>query len=107
MLKHWLLNTDTFAAPQSLSTLQQSLPLEWVELAFGSTDKASIRRRKLPAELVVWLVVAMGHFRDRSISEVVTKLDLSLQNSAGGNRGSKCNPSGTTKTDARTISEAF
>lgn len=83
MLKHWLLDTDTFAAPQSLSTFQQSLPLEWIEQALESTDKASIRRRKLPAELVVWLVVAMGLFRDRSICEVVTKLDLSLQNSAG------------------------
>ena len=83
MLNHWLLDTDTFAAPESLSTFQQSIPLEWVNQALELTQKYSIRRRKLPAELVVWLVVAMGLFRDRSISEVVTKLDLSVQNSAG------------------------
>ncbi|PHM61673.1 Mobile element protein [Xenorhabdus ishibashii] len=84
MLNHGLLDTETFAAPESLSTFQQSIPLEWVEQSLESTQKFSIRRRKLPAELVVWLVVTMGFFRDRSISEVVTKLDLSVQNSAGG-----------------------
>lgn len=77
MLNHWLLDTETFAAPESLSTFQQSIPLEWIEQALESTQKFSVRRRKLPAELVVWLVVAMGLFRDRSITEVVTKLDLS------------------------------
>jgi len=33
-------------------------------------------RRKLPAEYVVWLVIAMGLFRDRSIEEVVRHLHL-------------------------------
>ena len=35
-------------------------------------------RRRLPAEQVIWLVIGMGLFRDRSISEVVSKLDLAL-----------------------------
>jgi hypothetical protein len=83
LLQHWLIDTDTFAAPESLSTFQQSIPLEWIHQALESTNKASIRRRKLPAELVVWLVVAMGLFRDRSICEVVSKLDLSLQDQMG------------------------
>ncbi|MBL4742564.1 MAG: IS4 family transposase [Idiomarina sp.] len=83
MLSHWLLDTDSFATPESLSTFQQSIPLEWIEEALADTDKVSIRRRKLPAELVVWLVVAMGLFRDRSIAEIVAKLDLSMQNKAG------------------------
>ncbi len=43
-----------------------------------STNKASIRKRKFPAELVVWLIVGMGLYRDRSITDVVTKLDLVL-----------------------------
>lgn len=83
MLQHWLLDTDSFAVPESLCTFQQSIPLEWVQQALELTNKSSIRRRKLPAELVVWLVVAMGLFRDRSIAEVVSKLDLSVQNAAG------------------------
>ena len=83
LLQHWLLDTDSFAVPESLCTFQQSIPLEWVQQALELTNKSSIRRRKLPAELVVWLVVAMGLFRDRSIAEVVSKLDLSVQNAAG------------------------
>ncbi|MEQ1974810.1 transposase domain-containing protein [Xenorhabdus sp. SGI240] len=42
---------ETFAAPESLSTFQQSIPLKWIEQALESTQKFSIRRRKLPAEL--------------------------------------------------------
>ncbi len=74
MLTHWLLDTDTFANPESLSTFQKDLPLEWIEEALHKTNKASIRKRKLPAELVVWLVIGMGLFRDRSITDVL--LDL-------------------------------
>jgi hypothetical protein len=37
----------------------------------AATGPASVRRRKLPAEHVVWLVMGMGLFRDRSIPEVV------------------------------------
>lgn len=84
MLSHWLLDTDTFASPESLSTFQQHIPLDWVESALQQTNKASVRRRKLPAELVVWLVVAMGLFRDRSITEVVDKLDLTVTDEVGG-----------------------
>ena len=39
---------------------------------------ATVRRRKLPAEYVVWLVVGMGLFRDRSIQDVVRRLNLVL-----------------------------
>jgi TorA maturation chaperone TorD len=31
LLAHWLLDTDTFANPESLSTFQKDLPLEWIE----------------------------------------------------------------------------
>ena len=78
MLSHWLLDTDIFATPDSLSTFQKHIPLEWISNVLEQTDKASIRKRKLPAELVVWLIIAMGLFRDRSISDVVEKLDLTL-----------------------------
>ena len=40
-----------------------------------------MRRRKLPAELVVWLVVSIGLYRDRPITDVLDKLDLKLSNS--------------------------
>ncbi|MFD3391671.1 transposase domain-containing protein, partial [Alteromonas macleodii] len=67
MLTNWLIDTETFAAPQDLSIFQRELPLEWIEQALATTDKASIRRRKLPAELVVWLVIGLGLYRNRPI----------------------------------------
>ncbi len=84
MLGNWLLDTDTYASPESISTFQQHIPLDWIETTLHQTNKASVRRRKLPAELVVWLVVAMGLFRDRPITEVVDKLDLALTDELGG-----------------------
>lgn len=53
MLSNWLIDTELFAAPEELSVFQKELPLEWIEQALAQTNKASIRRRKLPAELVV------------------------------------------------------
>ncbi|MCK5798341.1 MAG: transposase domain-containing protein, partial [Deltaproteobacteria bacterium] len=37
-----------------------------------------LRKRKVPAQLVIWLVIGMAMFRDRSISEVVSHLGLVL-----------------------------
>lgn len=56
------------------------LPLAWVEEALAQTGMASIRRRRLPAEQVVWLVIALALFRRTSMSEVLETLDLALPN---------------------------
>jgi hypothetical protein len=56
----------------------RSLDINWVRQALHATGSASIRRRKLPAEYVVWLVIGMALLRDRSIDEVVHHLNLVL-----------------------------
>ncbi len=43
---------------------------EWIEQSLLATSKASIRRRRLPAEQAVWLVIWMGLIRNQSIKEV-------------------------------------
>lgn len=58
--------------------LGRHLPCEWIEQAVAYTGKASIRQRRLPAEQVVWLVIALALYRHQSISEVVDDLDLAL-----------------------------
>jgi hypothetical protein len=58
--------------------LGQHLPVEWIEQAVQYTGKASIRQRRLPAEQVVWLVVALALYRHQSISEVLDDLELAL-----------------------------
>jgi hypothetical protein len=61
--------------------LGQHLPYEWIEQAVAYTGKASIRHRRLPAEQVVWLVVALAIYRHQSIAEVLDDLDLALPDS--------------------------
>ena len=63
---------------ESFEVFSRSLDLAWVRRALKATGTASIRRRKLPAEFVVWLVIGMALLRDRSIDEVVRHLDLVL-----------------------------
>jgi hypothetical protein len=73
-----LLQAGEGRAEASFALFAQTLDAGWIEQALRATDKASIRRRKLPAEYVVWLVIGMGLLRDRSIQEVVRHLDLVL-----------------------------
>jgi hypothetical protein len=60
-----------------------SLDPDWIEQALAATGTATIRRRRLPAEQVVWLVIGMCLFRDLSMREVVATLDLALPGSRG------------------------
>jgi hypothetical protein len=68
--------------PADLRRLAEHLPYEWIERAVQATGAASIRRRRLPAEQVVWLVIALAMYRRWSISEVLDSLDLALPNEA-------------------------
>lgn len=70
--------TATYAHPEQFNDFRRHICPEWVEAALDATGTATLRRRRLPAEQVVWLVIGMALFRDRSIEEVVSKLDLSL-----------------------------
>jgi hypothetical protein len=69
--------TEMLEAPD-WGRLGQHLPFEWVEGAIACTGTASIRKRRLPAEQVVWLVVALALYRHKSIGEVLDDLELAL-----------------------------
>ena len=60
-----------------------SLDPDWIEEALVATGTATIRKRRLPAEQVVWLVIGMCIFRDLSMKELVATLDLALPGSRG------------------------
>jgi hypothetical protein len=64
--------------PESLDQFAKDIPADWIEEALLSTNTATLRRRRLPAAQVVWLVIGMALFRNRPIAEVVSKLDLAL-----------------------------
>lgn len=60
-----------------------SLDPDWIDEALAVTGTATIRRRRLPAEQVVWLVIGMCIFRDLSMRELVATMDLALPGSRG------------------------
>ena len=65
-------------SPPDWRRLVDRLPAEWIEQALQYSGKASIRRRRLPAEQVVWLVIALAMYRHLSIKEILDDLDLAL-----------------------------
>src|SRR5439155_339523 len=70
--------------PASFEQFSAAIDPAWIAAALAATGTASVRRRKLPAEHVVWLVIGMGLFHDRSIPQVVQHLDLVLPTRHGG-----------------------
>jgi len=63
---------------ESFEHFARAIDPHWVAEALAATGSATVRRRRLPAEQVLWVVIAMGLFRDRSIQAVVHHLDLAL-----------------------------
>lgn len=64
--------------PEEFQNFREHIDPEWILSALNSTGTASLRRRRLPAEQVVWLVLGMALMRNRSIQEVADKLDLAI-----------------------------
>ena len=64
--------------PKDFDDVRRHIDPEWIEQALQATGTATIRRRRLPAIQVVWLVIGMALFRNRAISELVGELDLAL-----------------------------
>lgn len=58
----------------SVEALCGQLNVLWIEEVLREKGKASRRRRKLPSELVVWLVIAMGLYRRLSIPNTLSRL---------------------------------
>lgn len=67
-----------FATAAQFDRLRQHIDPDWIEEALESTGTATIRRRRLPAEQVLWIVLGMALFRNESIERVVAALDLAL-----------------------------
>jgi len=72
-----------------LPKFRASIDPDWIETALTATGTATIRRRRLPAEQVLWLVVGMGIMRDQPLTEIVATMDLALP----GGRGVRVAPS--------------
>jgi hypothetical protein len=73
------LNETMAALPaDGMSELATLIDPAWIEQALSATGKASIRRRKLPAEHAVWLVIGLALFRHMPLWQVVQEMALTL-----------------------------
>jgi hypothetical protein len=68
--------------PVDAKTFLDRLETEWVREALVATGTATVRKRRLPAEQVVWLVIGMAMMRNRSILDVADKLAIALPGAA-------------------------
>lgn len=69
--------------PADLNRFREHIDPAFVEEALVATGKATVRRRRLPAEQVLWLVIGMALMRNESLARVVTWLDLALPTTPG------------------------
>jgi hypothetical protein len=58
--------------------IKQHFDPAWIEEALTWAGTVSMRRRRLPAEQVVWLVIGMALLRDWPMQEIVDRLELAL-----------------------------
>src|SRR5512132_4192513 len=65
-------------SPETFDGIRRHIDPDWIEEALHATNTATIRRRRLPAVQVIWLVIGMALFRNRAIVELVHTLDLVL-----------------------------
>ena len=94
---------EKYAEPETFRRLLSSIDAAWVDEALEATGVATMRKRRLPAEQVVWLVLGMALYRDWSINHVVSHLHLALP----GETGRVVAPSAPVQARARLGEEAM
>jgi len=67
----------------SIANFARHLPSRWLMAIIGAKGFATVRKRRLPLEQLIWTVIGMCLMRDRSIEEVVSKFDLALPGNSG------------------------
>jgi hypothetical protein len=69
---------SAFTSPEQFEDIRKHVDPTWVAQALEATGTATVRKRRLPAEQVVWLVIGMAMFRKWPIHDLVGKLSLVL-----------------------------
>src|SRR5262245_23908420 len=77
-LSQGLPSTAAIAVPGQFEQLREHIDPAWIEEALVASGTASIRKRRLPAEQVVWLVIGMGLYRNEPIEHIVDSLEVAL-----------------------------
>lgn len=60
----------------SFEVFANHLPMDWIQAALSLSNHATIRRRRLPSDMVLWLVIGMALFRNEPVDEVARRLNI-------------------------------
>lgn len=63
-------------APDEVQSLADLLSPDLIQQAFSLTDTVTLRKRKLPLESMVWLVIGMAIFNNKPLSHIVNLMDI-------------------------------
>lgn len=77
LLQEYLSDTHDFATPEQWGVVQSSVPPQWIEQALQMSGVATMRKRRLPMEQALWLVLGVALLRDRYIVNVAEILEAS------------------------------
>ena len=72
---------SAFNASTQFSTFEQLssfLDPAIIDEAFVEAGVATVRKRRLPLEAVMWTVIGMSLFRQESVWNIATKMDIAL-----------------------------
>lgn len=72
-----LVTTASFV-PAQFERFREHIEPGWIEESLCATGFASLRRRRLPADQVVWLILGMALMRNESIQRVAMLLGLTM-----------------------------
>lgn len=78
MLLSQALNTVHNFTPEAFSTLSELLSPEIIDECLADTGIVTVRKRRLPMEMMVWAVTGMTLFRSLSMNQIVSHLDILL-----------------------------
>ena len=78
MLLSQALDTVHKFTPKEFSALSDLLSPELIDECLTDTGIVTVRKRRLPMEIMVWAVTGMTLFRSLSMSQLVSHLDILL-----------------------------
>jgi hypothetical protein len=70
------LNYSAELEPHEFERFSSLIDPAWIDEALASTGTVSLRRRRLPAERMIWLVIGLALFRNEPMWHIVQQLDL-------------------------------
>lgn len=71
---------DVLSHPMAMASLAADLPDSVIQECLKTIKVKPVRRRALPAEVVIWLVIGMSLMRERCIQAIVSHLRLAQGN---------------------------